>query len=404
MPSWRIDGQLMATWMREHQRSLVARALEGLGTVRDPGRAEDPQLRWIVDYNIGLFLRFLDEPGLQLDEVVAADLVASAANRAGQGSPIESLLQDYVTGMAAIWRAISESVRPAELPHLIQLTDALFEYLRAVVVLVVRGFQHEAADMSIGERDARFATYSALITGSDPENTASRAGIVLAPRYLVLSLHLGESTEAPVPGRAVQVPRLRRANAAHRILNDFADGDLLALMRDPAGTALVPLTGQPLASEVTHIQALIARLAEALDAPVHAGAVIIGPKDIPAAVTQADEILELVMAIGRPGGAWFLGDVLVPYQLTRPGPARDLLAERMRVLDNHPDWEETLRAYLAHGYDRRRTAEALFIHPNTVDYRLDRIAKACGIDSADPAGRPAALAALYVRDLEQTSS
>ncbi|MGY1681977.1 helix-turn-helix domain-containing protein [Geodermatophilus sp. SYSU D01176] len=60
-----------------------------------------------------------------------------------------------------------------------------------------------------------------------------------------------------------------------------------------------------------------------------------------------------------------------------------------------------MRALLASGHDRRRTAEALHVHPNTVDYRLGRIARACGIDPADPAGRPAALAALAVRDLER---
>jgi hypothetical protein len=398
--SWRIDGQPASTWVREHQRSLVGRALAGLRNAEEPGGSRDQQLQWIVDYNLGLFVRFLDEPGLTLDEVAAADLVASAANRAGEGNPIESLLQDYVTGMAAIWGAIAEKVRPKELPDLIRLTAAFFEYLRSVVVLVVRGFQHEATNISMGERDARFATYSALISGSDPENVAIRAGIGLSQRYLVLSLHLGGSSETAVPGRATQVPRLRRANAVRRILNELAVGDLLALMRDPMGTALVPLTPQPAPSETADIQALLVRLTDALQAPVHAGAVIAAPKDIPAAVAQADEILQLVLAIGRPAGAWFLDDVLIPYQLTRPGPALDLLAARMRALDSHPDWEETLRAFLANGYDRRRTAKALFVHPNTVDYRLDRIAKACGIDAAEPAGRPAALAALYVRDIE----
>ncbi|WP_406016144.1 helix-turn-helix domain-containing protein [Streptomyces sp. NBC_00984] len=36
--------------------------------------------------------------------------------------------------------------------------------------------------------------------------------------------------------------------------------------------------------------------------------------------------------------------------------------------------------------------------PNTVDYRLGRIARLCGIDAADPAERLTASAALYARD------
>ncbi|MFE4698929.1 helix-turn-helix domain-containing protein [Streptomyces sp. NPDC056738] len=39
-------------------------------------------------------------------------------------------------------------------------------------------------------------------------------------------------------------------------------------------------------------------------------------------------------------------------------------------LDEHPDWEQTLRVYLRHGYDRHRTADELRLHPISVDYRL----------------------------------
>ena len=396
-----IDGTPAAAWLRAHRRDLVDQALAGLSSPGGPDRSRDPQLRWIVDYNVALFVGLLDDPDLDLDETVAADLVASAANRAGEGSPIESLLQDYIAGMAAIWRAIAEQSRPDEFADLVELTDSLFAYMRSVSALVVRGFQHEAARISMGERDARFAVYSSLLGGSDPEQVAARAGIPLSSRYLVLSLQLGEPPETPVAGRAPRVPQLRRANTVRRVLGEFADGDVLALMRDPLGTALVPLAPQPSPSEVSDVRALLARLADALGAPVHAGAVVATPDEVPAAATRAEEILELVVATGMHPGAWFLDDVLVPYQLTRPGPARELLAERMRVLDAHPDWEATLRAFLASGYDRRRTAEALHVHPNTVDYRLGRIATACGIDAADAALRPAALAALAVRDLER---
>lgn len=399
----RIDGRPAAVWLRSHRRELVDRALAGLSARGGSARTRDAQLRWIVDYNVVLFIRTLEEPDLALDEAVAADLVASAANRAGEGSPIEDLLEDYIAGTAAMWRVIAESARPEEFASVIELTDLLFGYMRSVSTLVVRGFQHEAARISMGERDARFAVYSALLSGGDPEQVAARAGVPLARRYLVLSLQLGEPPEASVAGRALQVPRLRRTNTVRRVLAEYASGDVLALMRDPLGTALVPLSAQPSAGEAADVRALLTRLADVLAAPVHAGAVFATPEHIPAAATQAEEVLELVVATGRGPGAWFLDDVVVSYQLTRPGPGRDLLADRMRPLDDHPDWEPTLRAFLTAGYDRRRTAEVLHVHPNTVDYRLSRIAAACGIDAADPAQRPAALAALCVRDLDRAA-
>ena len=320
--TWRIDGQPAVYWLRTHRRAQVDRALAELSATQQVDRNQGLQLRWIVDYNVGLFIRLLEDPDLVLDETLAADLVASAANRASEGAPIESLLQDYIAGMAAMWRAVADAARPEELTSLIGLTDAFFAYLRTVSTLVVRGFQHEAARISMGERDARFAVYSALLTGSDPEQVAARAGIPLAARYLVLSLQLGESTEAPVSGRAPQVPQLRRANTVRRALSEFAEGDVLALMRDPLGTALVPLPAQPSPTEIGDVRALATRLAEALGAPVHAGAVVAQLDGVPAAAGHAEEILELVVATGRPGE--LVGDqhVVEEPSTRRPAGAR----------------------------------------------------------------------------------
>ncbi len=126
---------------------------------------------------------------------------------------------------------------------------------------------------------------------------------------------------------------------------------------------------------------------------------MVAPEAVPAAATVTDEVLELVVATGREPGVYFLGDVLVPYQLTRPGPARSLLEQRLRPLDLHPEWEATLRAYVRSGFDRRAAAAELHLHPNSVDYRLGRIARVCGFDPAQPAERATAIAVLCIRDL-----
>ncbi|WP_309240246.1 helix-turn-helix domain-containing protein [Actinomadura sp. J1-007] len=58
---------------------------------------------------------------------------------------------------------------------------------------------------------------------------------------------------------------------------------------------------------------------------------------------------------------------------------------------------ETLRAYSDHGFGRRRTAAALHIHPNTLDYRLRRMTVLTGLDPARPADLLTLQAALLVR-------
>ncbi|GAA3733151.1 DNA-binding PucR family transcriptional regulator [Spinactinospora alkalitolerans] len=140
------------------------------------------------------------------------------------------------------------------------------------------------------------------------------------------------------------------------------------------------------------------RLAGILGPPLHAGAAAAAPDAVPAARAQSEEILEIALATGQPPGGYVLDDVLVAYQLTRPGPGRDLLLERLRPLDDHPEWEATLRAYLRHGFDRKAVAAQLHLHPNTVDHRLGRIARVCGVDPANPAERLTTFTALYARD------
>ncbi|HKT01538.1 MAG TPA: helix-turn-helix domain-containing protein, partial [Rugosimonospora sp.] len=63
-----------------------------------------------------------------------------------------------------------------------------------------------------------------------------------------------------------------------------------------------------------------------------------------------------------------------------PEPVRRL---RQRVLDPIAGSEElvrTVRAFVAHDYDRVATSQALHIHRNTLAYRLHRVEELAGLD------------------------
>src|SRR6266571_3938845 len=60
---------------------------------------------------------------------------------------------------------------------------------------------------------------------------------------------------------------------------------------------------------------------------------------------------------------------------------------RSRVLEplaasEHEELLRTLRAFVAHHYDRAATSEALHVHRNTLAYRLRRIERLTGLDLA----------------------
>jgi hypothetical protein len=398
-----LVGEPAPEWLRAHRPQLVDRAIVALAARTptgepEPKRVHDAQLRWIVGHNLDLFIRFLAS-GRSLGEEDAPDLVASAARRASEGSAVEELLHDYQVGIGAVWQAVVDLASPQHVSELVDLTVRVQTYLLQTTRLVLRGFQHEASRISMGERDARFALYSALLSGEDGRVAAERSGLRLGAAYLVLRLRLGPEGSGPVPGRDAQVGEHRRANTVQRVLAAHAQGDVLALVRDPIGTALVPLASrEPVAAKIL-CRAMVVRLTEELGTGIHLAAAVAIPEEVPAAVSVTDEILELVLATDLGPGVHFLEDVLVPYQLTRPGPARTLLENMLRPLEEHPDWEETLRTYVHLGYDRRATAAALHVHPNTVDYRLGRISASCGFDPAGTAERVTSFAAVCVRDL-----
>lgn len=76
--------------------------------------------------------------------------------------------------------------------------------------------------------------------------------------------------------------------------------------------------------------------------------------------------------------------MLLEYQLSRPSPARAELARLLDPLRSNPELLRTLQSYLRNGLSRARTAAELYVHPNTVDYRLRRIARLTGLNPVQP--------------------
>ncbi|WP_063020726.1 PucR family transcriptional regulator [Nocardia niwae] len=106
---------------------------------------------------------------------------------------------------------------------------------------------------------------------------------------------------------------------------------------------------------------------------------------IPAAVRQSHELAELARQLGRPAGIYTLADLMVEYQITRPGPARELILATIEPLTGFTHLIDALHASLRRGYDRKQAARDLCLHPNSLSYRLRRIAQLTGYDPTDPA-------------------
>jgi DNA-binding PucR family transcriptional regulator len=85
---------------------------------------------------------------------------------------------------------------------------------------------------------------------------------------------------------------------------------------------------------------------------------------------------------------------------TEPGKAeyyRELLKPLQRYdREHHGDLVKTLNAYLRHGGNSTHTATALYLHRNSLRYRLARIQALTGLDPDDPDTRLALQVALVL--------
>ena len=107
------------------------------------------------------------------------------------------------------------------------------------------------------------------------------------------------------------------------------------------------------------------------------------------AVVQAEHALTLGRALHGPGRTLHFED-LGPYCFVLNQPAHEIQGFTERVLgplitdDSHAELVDTLEAFLRLHGNLNAVARQLFLHRNTVRYRLRRIAKLTGADLEDP--------------------
>ncbi|HRA75695.1 MAG TPA: helix-turn-helix domain-containing protein [Propionicimonas sp.] len=224
-----------------------------------------------------------------------------------------------------------------------------------------------------GAWDARLEAMvvDAVIRGDADETVASRASTLGWSAPAGVAVVIGGAPAQP--GQAIEA--IRQVAGRHAV-------DVLAAQQ---GDRLVVLLGGRL------VELDLTALVGEFEAQFGAGQVVIGPvvDDLSEAVRSARAALSGM----RAGHAW--------PDAPRPVAANDLLPERVLAGDGHArrqlagevyrplldaggDLIGTLSAFLEHGGSVEGTARALYIHANTVRYRLRRVQDITGYAANDP--------------------
>ena len=335
--------------------------------------------------------------GVDPTPAVLEQISRSAARRAEEGFPLESLIKAYVLGFEGILARLVDRAGPDDLAAVIALTRRITTFIKATTGAVASGYLTEVRAGAGDEHHARRSLLAALLSDGPREVTARAAGIDVAERYLVLSLAIDphpDRYESRVNPTIVNRRMLRRLLYA---FDEAGDADALASLDADGGTVLVPIMGDV---DWVKWQEVIVRAAAVAGTVVRAAGEVATPREVAATARQTAEVLEVVGWLRRPTGLYRLDDVLVEFQLTRPGEARARLAGLLDPLVANPDLLTTLTTFVEVDLNRRRTASELHVHPNTIDYRLHRIAELTGLDPTRPGSTQQLVAAMAARSAE----
>ncbi len=252
------------------------------------------------------------------------------------------------------------------------LSMAIVAYSRDVAFAAAEVYARAAEARGAWDARLEALVVDAVIRGDADESVVSRASTLGWSSPSGIAVLIGDAPEDPVAA----IEAIRQTAGRHGL-------DILAA---PQGDRLVVVIG----GDLGDMPDLVQRCGDFVD-QFGPGHVVVGP--IVDDLVEAARSARAALSGMRAARAW--------PEAPRPVASADLLPERALAGDGHArrtlatevyqplaeaggDLLETLVAILDQGGSIEATARELFIHPNTVRYRLKRIQEVTGYAPGDP--------------------
>lgn len=289
------------------------------------------------------------------------ELQSSGKRRLDMGVPLEPMLHVYRIAGRTVWDAIVAAIGPGEERVLADLGAWWMDYIDRASSAAAAAYL-EASHDRIRHADARrSAIVQALLAATDASDVAAVSAehsIAFADAYAPVVVAAASATARP-----------------ERIASECPRGTLFGLR---AGRLLLLVPGAVDAADLLRIVGAEATVAYGnLAAPGQA---------LREEVRATDVVLRAALG-GERTGAFGPSDLLAEQLLAtnaRVAGELDRVVAKLRRHDRSGSLTETLRAYLACG-SVPDTAREVVVHPNTVVYRLRRVAELTGLDPRVPA-------------------
>jgi hypothetical protein len=366
----RLDKAETLNWLRRVSGDLATATIQRLEDSL-PWYAEMPPARrsavgLVAQAGITSFIQWYEDPSST--PWIAADIFAAAPRELLRSVSLQQTLQ--------LIRATVEVTEERVAGKGGDVREAILLYSREVAFAAADVYARAAEARGLWDARLEALVVDSILTGETDEELPSRIA--------ALGWH-GHGEVAVLVGTTppqLDVDQLRRT--ARKLGVDVLIG--------VQGTRLVLVVGraQPRGEDASP-ELPFPEIARRLEPGFGAGHLVLGPA-VPALV-DASQSARAALAGFAVARAWrgaprpVDADDLLPERALAGDPlAKQTLVERIyRPLQAHStDLVSTLWSYLDNGRSLEATARELFVHPNTVRYRLKRVSEVIGWDATGP--------------------
>ncbi len=368
------DDVLAAMWtvLPSVAERTVAAVVEDVPSYADAfGGRMGQVIEQAVQQSLAAFLRLTaegDDPDTSPNVRPALDgAFALGQGEARQGRSTDVLLAAFRVGARTAWREWSAVAVTNQLPgdQLAVFAERMFAYIDRLSATSVAGHADELAKTGLARQRHRETLARQLLAMAPTEEllaTAERADWAPPRTLTAVAVPRGDERRmiSTLGANSLEIPDDALPPSARSVTVL-----LVADVGGPARSALLRSIG--IAGAVVGPERPWTQARHSVDRALRAGELFGGSGD---AIDTEQYLTELVLNADGDALADLRARVLAPLDTVRPA-VRDKLVE-------------TLRAWLLHHGRRDDVAAALFVHPQTVRYRMGQLRELFGEDLLDP--------------------
>ncbi|MFP6562655.1 PucR family transcriptional regulator [Paraburkholderia sp. B3] len=311
-----------------------------------------------------------------------------ARRRVHQHVPLQSFMRAFQLGARELWRVCTDLARSDRMlvsELLFDISPYLLDYFDAMTQHIAAAYLAEQYQQARWRGSLLHQLYGLVFhTPDDTERfreTVEALGLDATLPRIALAIDL-DLRDYPLSARDDALDRFTLAAARH------LEVKLDALLRVWHRERLVLWVPCARGDSLTrNDQAVAARASALARAEPRVRSIGLGLMNEGARgwAASVDEAFRAVDFAPHEGDVHRYSSIAIEESVRSSGNVLRYLVSLAELLAGESDLLATLQMYFAHGQRRRQAAEALGVHPNTLDYRLERIETLLGakLDDAD---------------------